>query len=101
MSYSQIEVKKIELVPGHGVVLTQRQLDAANASSKGNPTRQIRSLVSVFFTPEVLAISSAMGTRRHQALDSEIVEACICKSADFQIMCNQSIKFQDLPLQTI
>ena len=60
--------------------LTQRQLDAAVNSANGSPTRLIRNLVSIFFEPDVLVVSSAMGTQKHPALDSEIVEACIRKS---------------------
>ena len=75
----QVDPKPIELVPGYGVYLTQKQLDAAVGNSNNSPTRLIRSLMSTFFTPDVLASSSACGTRRHKALDSDIVQACIRK----------------------
>ena len=75
----QVQPKPIELVPGYGVFLTQRQLDAALDSSKNSPTRLIRSLLSTFFAPDVLAVSSACGTRKHKALDGDIVQACIRK----------------------
>jgi len=57
--------------------LTQRQLDAAIDASKDSPSRLIRNLMSIFFKPDVLAVSSARGTRKHGALDRDIVDACI------------------------
>ena len=75
----KVPVKPIELVPGYGVYLTQKQLDAAVDASKGSPTKLIRNLMGVFFTPDVLAVSSAQGTRNNRALDSDIVQACIHK----------------------
>ena len=75
----QVDPKPIELVPGYGIYLTQKQLDAAIGNSNNSPSRLIRSLMSTFFTPDVLATSSACGTRKHKALDGDIVQACICK----------------------
>lgn len=69
----------VELVPGYGVVLSQRQLDEAIDSSAGSPTRLIRNLMSSFFTKEVLAASSALGGRTNKALDKDIVSACLSK----------------------
>ena len=60
-------------------MLTQRQLDAAIDSSKDSHTRLMRNLISVFFTPEQLATSSACGKRQNPALDGDILEACIRK----------------------
>ena len=54
-----------ELVRGYGVFLMQRQLDAAVVASKESPTRLIRNLMSAFFAPDVLAVSSACSTRKH------------------------------------
>ena len=74
-----MQEKKIELVEGYGVHLTQRQLDGAVSGAKSN-THLMRNLLGVFFTKEVLATSSALGTRRHKALDKQILDACIlCK----------------------
>ena len=75
----QVQPKAIELVAGYGVFLTQKQLDMAVDGAKNSPTRLIRNLMSVFFTPETLATSSACGTRKHKALDGDIVQACIRK----------------------
>jgi len=94
----------IELVPGHGICLTKRQLDAAHMNAP-TPSRLIRNLMGVFFTPETLAISSACGNRVNPALDKDIVETCICKQLiivvtlhqfllSFQIMFKQSLKVQ-------
>ena len=74
-----MQEKKIELVEGYGVYLTQRQLDGAVSGAKSN-THLMRNLLGVFFfTKEVLATSSACGTRRHKALDQNILDSCICK----------------------
>jgi len=73
-------VKPVELVQGYGVYLTQKQIDAALDGSKNNPTKLIRNLIGAFFKPEVLAASSACGTRKHKALDADVLQACIRKS---------------------
>ena len=49
----------VELVDGYGVTLTKRQLDEAMDNSSGSPTRLIRNLMRIFFSKEILAISSA------------------------------------------
>ena len=67
----------VELVPGYGVVLSQRQIDEAIDNSNNSPTRLIRHLISAFFTKEVLATSSALGGRKNNALDKDIVAACL------------------------
>ena len=67
----------VELVPGYGVLLSQRQLDEALDNSAGSPTRLVRNLVSSFFTKEVLASSSALGGRVNKALDQDILAACL------------------------
>ena len=69
----------MELVVGHGMILTQKQLDEAEGESGGSPTRLIRNLMSVFFTREELARSSCYGSRANAALDKDIVSACISK----------------------
>ena len=78
----QIKPKSVELVEGYGVLLTQRQLDAALDASKGSPTRLIRNLISVFFTPDQLAVSSAYGHRNNPGLDADIIQACIRKKVN-------------------
>ena len=74
-----MQPKAIELVPGYGVFLTQRQLDAAIDGAYDTPTRLMRNLIGTFFTPEVLAVSSALGTRDNVGLDRDILDACIRK----------------------
>ena len=51
----------VELVEGYGVVILKKQLDAAIMESKNSPTKLIRYLLSSFFTPEVLPMSSVLG----------------------------------------
>jgi len=60
-------------VEGYGVYLTQHQLDHALDQSGNVHTN----LMNVFFQPDVLASSSVYGTRKHPALDRDIVSACI------------------------
>ena len=73
----------MELVPGYGVFLTQRQIDAT-LTAADNGTKLMRNLLSCFFPPETLAVSSAYGTRTgKQALHPEILGACIRKCGSF------------------
>ena len=69
------KMQEVELVHGYGVYLT-RQLDECVDGAGTTSTRLMRNL-SVFFTPDELAMSSAMGTRRHVGLDQDILSACI------------------------
>ena len=69
----------VELVPGYGVVLSQRQLDEVIDNSGNSPTRLIRNLMSSFFTREVLASLSALGGRMNKALDNDVIAACLSK----------------------
>lgn len=69
----------VELVPGYGVQLSQRQLDEALDGSNQSPTRLIRNLLSVFFSKDILASSSAYGGRKNAALDRDILGACLSK----------------------
>ena len=73
----QVEPTKVELVPGYGVVITQRQLDEAIGESNDSPTRLIWNLMWVFFTREELARFSCYGSPFNAALDKDIILACI------------------------
>ncbi len=75
----QVEPSQVELVRSYGVFLSQPQLDAA-VSNGNNPTKLMRTLLSCFFTPAVLAESTAYGSRSARPqLDSQILNACISK----------------------
>ena len=74
-----VQPKTQELVEGYGVFITQQQLDEAEGQSCGVPTRLLRNLLMVFFTPKVLGTSSCLGTRKFPALNQEIVGACFSK----------------------
>ena len=69
----------VEMVPGYGVQLSQRQLDVAIDNSSGSATKLIRNSMSVFFSRVALASSSALGGRQNLALDQDIVGPCIRK----------------------
>ena len=58
----------------------QRQLDEAVDQSYQCPKKLVRNLMSVFFTPTIMAMSSCGGTRRFPSLNKDIVGACIRKS---------------------
>ncbi len=60
-------------------MLEQVQLDEVESSSNGLPTRLIRNLLSVFFSREELANSSCYGTGMYNALDKDIILACLSK----------------------
>lgn len=60
----------------YGVHLTKRQLEGAVDQSCFSPTRLIKNLLNVFFTPAVLASSSCFVTRKFPALNQDIVGAC-------------------------
>jgi hypothetical protein len=70
---------KVSLVPGYDVHATKAQIDEAVDTCNKFPTRLIRNLLMIFFKPEVLANSSAFGTRKFAALDKTILTACLCK----------------------
>ena len=70
---------KVELVDGYGIYITKKQLDQVTLESGESATKMIRNLLTVYFTPTVLAKSSCMGKRENGALDSDIVDACISK----------------------
>ena len=53
--------------------------------SGGSPTKLVRNLMNVFFMPEVLAKSSTYGTKKHPALERDMVSVCIRKSNTFII----------------
>ena len=70
----------MELVEGYGVYISKRQLDEAVDQSCKSPTRLIRNLLTVFFTPSIMAQSSCFGTRKYSKLNSDIIGACFSES---------------------
>lgn len=79
----ELQPKQVELVEGYGVYLTRRQLDEAVDQSAGSPTKLIRNLLMIFFTPSVLAKSSCFGTGTFPKLNSDIIGACFRKQAKY------------------
>lgn len=73
--------KTVQLVEGYGVYIVKRQLDEAIARSCDIPTRLLRNLLMVFFTPTVLGQSSCFGTRKFSALNADIIGAIFRKRA--------------------
>ena len=59
--------------------LSKRQLEEAIDQSNNSPTKLIRNLLTVFFTPSVLASSSCGGTRKFPCLNRDVIAACIRK----------------------
>ncbi|XP_078361452.1 uncharacterized protein LOC144645779 [Oculina patagonica] len=71
------EVKLVELVSGMGIFLRADKLSLAIEKSKEIPTRLLRTLMDMFFTPEVMAGSTAKGSLKRglDALDPQTMEA--------------------------
>lgn len=88
----QLQPKKVELVEGYGIFLSQPQLDAA-VENGGTPTKLMRNLLNVFFSMETLAESSAYGSRGRPALDPDILTGCIGKLIHIMSTSQQSIFF--------
>ena len=60
--------------------MQQQQLDSAVLRARKSATHLMRNLLATFFTPEILAESSALGTGAHKGLlDRNILNACIRK----------------------
>ena len=53
--------------------LSKRQLEEAIDQSNNSPTKLIRNLLTVFFTPSVLASSSCGGTRKFPCLNRDVI----------------------------
>ena len=68
----------IEVYPQTGVYWSRRQRDKVFFNSKG-PEQAISRAVDVFFTKDELRTSSARGIGKYNALDQNILNACICK----------------------
>ena len=60
--------------------LAKIQLDDALDNAGNSPTKLMRNLMMLFFTPELLDRSSAYGTGKHTQLQSDIVAASISES---------------------
>ena len=70
----------MELVNGYGIYVAKKALEDAVDSSRKNPTRLVRNLVSIFFTEEELSKSNACGRgNKHIPLDPDILGACYRK----------------------
>ena len=59
--------------------LSKHQLGEAIDQNNNSPTKLTRNLLTVFFTPSVLALSSCGGTRKFPCLNRDVIAACIRK----------------------
>ena len=73
-----LQANQVELVPGYGIYIAAKQLDEVKSSGH-SPTKLIRNLLTAFFEPQVLAASSALGSRKNPALNKDILDACFRK----------------------
>ena len=64
-------------MPGYKVLISQPQKDEVIDCSGNSPTKLIRLLMNVYFTLDVLAVSSCFGSRKFQCLDKDIILACL------------------------
>ena len=76
----QIPIQKIELVKNMGVLIKTTTLAAVLRKSKRQPTRLLRCLMEEMFTEDELRCSSVRGKKGiHPGLDSEVMDAILCK----------------------
>ena len=75
-----VSFKQLPPVPGYKVLISQPLKDEVIDCSSNSPTKLIRLLMNVYFTPDVLAVSSCFGSRKFQCLDKEIILACLSES---------------------
>ena len=73
-----LEANEVEIVSGYGVYISSKQLDMIKSNSN-SATKLLRNLLTAFFTPQTLATSSALGSRKNQALDKNILDALFRK----------------------
>lgn len=67
----------MELVSGMGIFLRADKLSLAIEKSKEIPTKLLRTLMDMFFSPDVMAKSTAKGSARRglEPLDQQTMEA--------------------------
>ena len=68
VDFTTNELKVSRYMPG---------LNLSGSAPIVSPTHLIWNLMSVFFAPDVMALSSACGTCKHKALNVYIMKACI------------------------
>ena len=78
----------MELVSGMGIFLSADKLSLAIEKSKEIPTRLLRTLMDMFFAPEVMARSTAKGSTRRglDALDAQTMEALYREFSSYYIL---------------
>jgi hypothetical protein len=82
---------KLNLLPVIGVYIASKQLDIIKSNSN-SATKLLRNLLVAFFTPQTLASSSVLGSRKTQPLDKCILNACFRKCIG--IVCYLLIQLQ-------
>ena len=66
----------------------QQQLDSAVSRARKSATHLMRNLLATFFTPEILAESSALGTGAHHARTGQKYFECVYTQVNI-LICMQ------------
>ena len=74
-----MEIPKIELVKGMGIMVKGPTLAAVLTKSKRQPTRLLRFLMAELFTEDELRCSTVRGKKGNlPALDQDVMNAILC-----------------------
>ena len=73
--YIYLQANEVEIVAGY---VSCKQLDMIKSNSN-SATKLLRNLLTAFFTLQTLATLSALGSRKNQPLDKNILNALFCK----------------------
>ena len=76
---TQMEIPKVELVKGMGIMVKGTTLASVLSKSKRQPTRLLRFLMSELFTEDELRFSTVRGKKgKLPALDQDVMNAILC-----------------------
>ena len=74
-----MEIPKVELVKGMGIMVKGPTLAAVLTKSKRQPTRLLRFLMAELFTEDELKCSTVRGKKGNlPALDQDVMNAILC-----------------------
>ena len=74
-----MEIPKVELVKGMGIMVKGTTLASILSKSKRQPTRLLRFLMSELFTEDELRFSTVRGKKgKLPALDQDVMNAILC-----------------------
>lgn len=84
-----MEIPKVELVKGMGIMVKGTVLASVLSRSKRQPTRLLRFLMTQLFTEEELRCSTVRGKKgKLPGLDRDVMSAILCKLYVYACMLN-------------